>query len=211
MSAQPRKTHRLEIAGRTVSVALPADPDDLLEKASESPGGIDPYWGILWDASVVMAECLLRTGQGDEQSCLELGCGAGLVGIAGLMSGSNVTFSDIAAEAVDLAVHNASLNGFTAPGCVIDWRQPYRKTYDNLLACDVVYDIELHTPLLMLAENALRSGGSFTIGDPGRQQLSPFLKTAEERGWKIELQDADLQPTDGVKTGQFRLASLTRN
>jgi len=106
----------------------PTDPDALLEKlespeASTNPHFADPYWAKLWPAAPLLAAAIVLNPPPRGTRVLELGCGSGLVGIAALACGLDVTFSDYVPLAVDLALENAVRNGFTnTKGMVLDWR-----------------------------------------------------------------------------------------
>src|SRR5512145_2718169 len=113
----------LEIPGgwseRTVVVGphdfkllLPAEPDAFLEHLEDlattgEPHLADPYWAKLWPAAINLAATLVRRPFPPGTRVLELGCGSGLVGLAALASGCDVTFSDYVPKAVELALENA--------------------------------------------------------------------------------------------------------
>lgn len=198
------KRHVLEIAGHSILLDLPSDPDSLLNAAAAEQDSLDPYWGILWDAARRTAECVLRSQWPPQLTALEIGCGAGLVGVAGLLAGLSMVFSDHVSDAVQLAVHNASINGFgDASGRILDWQAEHADRFDLILASDVLYDRNLHQPLLNFVQQTLTSSGRCCIGDPGRQGLPGFLKLAEQSGWRVELKDADLQPVAEPQISSF--------
>jgi hypothetical protein len=88
--------------------------------------------------------------------CLELGCGSGLVGLACLAAGLEVTFSDYVPFTVELALENAARNGFAnARGLVLDWRQPHDRQWPLIVAADVTYDRTNIAPLLDVLEKML--------------------------------------------------------
>lgn len=204
-------TQTLLIADHQITFDLPSDQERLLEQCASLKEPVDPYWGILWDAAIDMAGCLLHSDWSPGQTALELGCGAGLVGLAALLAGLEVTFSDMVPEAVELALHNAARNGFAhSNGLILDWQALGAATFDLLLASDVLYARELHAPLLRFAERSLKPGGQFWIGDPGRQQASEFLKVASVHDWKIESWNQQQFAAAGIDRPEFRLMILTR-
>lgn len=122
--------------------------------------------------------------------CLELGCGSGLVGIAALAAGWDVTFSDYVPQAVELAVENAARNGFpNARGLVLDWRSPPDEQFPWILAADVTYDRTHIGPLLDTFARMLAPGGEAWLGDAGRGPVAEFLQAARARGWSATLLD----------------------
>ncbi len=209
MRSLTRRT--LFIAGREISLQIPADPEQLLNDAAEAGDDSDPYWGVLWDASLHMAKCVLESEWPPERSTLEIGCGAGLVGIAGLHAGLDVTFTDLVPEAVELAVSNAKANGFpNASGRPLSWRTDSPEHVDLILASDILYEAGEHEAILKFAARTLGPGGQFWIGDPGRQQAKSFLSMAGTLGWKLELKNGDLENRLVPAISDFQLIVLSR-
>lgn len=141
---------------------------------------------------------------------LELGCGIGVVGIAGLMAGHAVTFSDHASAAVKLAISNAALNGFTeAAGIVFGWHQPpTKKKYDLITASDILYETSSHKPLLNTIQTILAKNGVAWIGECGRANAEDFVEVADKQGWIIETFDELAQPCPNPGHMVFRLYVL---
>lgn len=213
--ALPTRIRTVTILGRTVELELPADPEQMLQQAVAAEAGgdqnSDPYWGLLWDAAPKTAEAVLRHDWPQPQSALELGCGIGLAGIGALMSGLNVTFSDLVPEAVDLALRNAARNGLiNAAGLVLDWRKPVDRRFPLLLASDVLYDRANHEPLLIVLDAMLADGGTIWIGDAGRHNAPLFLNDARRAGWEIRLQDEHGSPLNRPTHVQFQLIRMCR-
>ena len=201
---RPTQIKEFSIDGRSIRLKVPADPDQILSDAVEGQA-VDPYWGKIWDSAPRAAACVLRTDWPTTIQALEIGCGCGLLGIAAMFAGADVTLSDHDVEAVNLAVENARLNGFAnAPGMVLDWNAPPDATFDLLLASDVLYEEQFHQPLLAAMNKLLKPGGSFRIGDPGRQLAKSFVQSAAENGWATEIFDADLEPLLMPTTNAFQ-------
>lgn len=204
----------LLIAGRQMTVELPASQDELLEEAiREENSGLsngDPYWGSLWETAPRTAAMILQHAWPSHLQVLELGCGIGVVGIAGLMAGHAVTFSDHASAAVKLAMSNAALNGFTdAAGVVFDWHQPpTTDQYDLIVASDILYETSSHKPLLDTIQVMLAEHGMVCIGESGRANAENFLEIAEKHGWVIETFNESSQPFQQPQHLQFRMYVL---
>jgi 2-polyprenyl-3-methyl-5-hydroxy-6-metoxy-1,4-benzoquinol methylase len=213
----------------------PTDPDEVLNhiespEAATKPHLADPYWAKLWPAAPLLAEAVLRAGpkskvQSPRSSAsdfglgtldvglrtLELGCGSGLVGIAALASGCEVTFSDYIPFAVELAVENAARNGFpNARGMVLDWRQPQNEEFPWIVAADVTYDRTNIDPLLDTCEKMLAPGGEAWFGDAGRGPAAEFLSRALDRGWQVSLFDENDRPALVPALGRYQRIVLKR-
>lgn len=196
-------------------VLLPADGDAFLTEPAAEDNWPDPYWTQIWPAARTLAELVLGHAWKPGTRVLELGCGNGLVGLAALARGCQVTFSDYVPLAVELAVANARGNGYAAVrGEVLDWRTVApAPEYEFLLAADVLYDPELHEPLLNTLRARLSAVGMFWLGDPGRGETAQrFLNSAVAAGWRLELYDEHHQPVTALARGEFRLirGSLSR-
>jgi predicted nicotinamide N-methyase len=198
---------------------IPADPDALLDKL-ESPEAVtiahfaDPYWAKLWPAAPLLANAIVRNPPPRGTDVLELGCGSGLVGIAALASGLDVTFSDYVPLAVDLAVENAARNGFAyTKGLVLDWRsarEESKECFNLIVAADVTYDRTNLDPLLNVLDHFLAPAGQAWFGDAGRSPLPDFLKLATDRGWQLSLFDQQDRPSPAPTLGHYRRIVLRR-
>ncbi|MFO0919991.1 MAG: methyltransferase, partial [Planctomycetaceae bacterium] len=106
-----------QIDDRTLRLTLPALPDAFLDdpevQAAHDKSEYMPYWAYLWPSAVHMARLVYRAEWQAGREVLELGAGIGLVGLAALARGDSVTFSDYEPQAVQLALHNAALNGLS--------------------------------------------------------------------------------------------------
>lgn len=209
------RSQTLSLAGHEITFDLPADPEAMLQQAlaGESSGSSDwdPYWGLLWAAAPKTAELILRHPWSERPDSLELGCGIGLTGIAALIAGLPVTFSDHAPEAVRMAQSNAARNGFPGTsGLVFDWREPLPRKFNFIFASDVLYDSAGHEPLLRTLTAMLSPGGHAWIGDAGRTNAPAFVQRAIDAGWTIELRDEQGQPLTTPQHLQYRLIVMSR-
>lgn len=205
----------LSLGDRSVCILLPAVPDEFLDDLESSTADSqtnDPYWAELWPASLPMAQLVRDAKFPAGTRAIELGCGVGLVGLAGLLAGLDVTFTDHVDLAVDTAVENARRNGFpTATGLVLDWTQPRKDQYPLVLASDVLYDRELHEPFLHTVDVLLSAGGECWIGDPGRSATEAFLKLVAKTEFRLRMLNESGSAVDGLRLGQFRLMVLQRD
>lgn len=202
----------LLLGDRELRILLPAQPDAFLEQLESSPAAAqesDPYWAELWPASLPMARLVVASRWPRHGVAVELGCGIGVVGLAGLLAGLRVTFTDRVELAVATAVENARRNGFDGTqGLVLDWALPPRQRYPIILASDVLYDRELHSPLLNAVKSLLSDGGECWIGDPGRSAADEFLTHATSAGFTTRMLDEEGRVAAGLELGEFRLLVL---
>lgn len=205
----------IDIGFRTIELVLPAVPDKLLD----DPGVLEanrrddymPYWSYLWPASAPMSRCLVHAGWPPGTRVLELGSGIGLVGLAALACGWDVTFSDYDETSLELCRQNAERNSLTGPNLLkLDWRQPADVQFPVILGCEVIYERRNHEPILDLLERMLAPDGVCWIGDPGRSQAPRFLEAVAARGWKLALIDSDGGRVSEYRQ-QFCIFELRRN
>ncbi len=207
----------VQVADRTFRLTLPADPDEFLTeselRAERTGDEADPYWANLWPAALPTARAVLRAEWLRGARALELGAGIGLVGLAGLAAGLDMTISDLNETAVTLAVENARRNGFPrARGQVLDWRAPnLDESFPVILASDIVYYEQLHSALLDAIRSLLEPDGICWIGDPGRERAFKFVRRAKARGFEVTLRDENGSDLDEPRAGQFQLIMLRPN
>ncbi len=207
------------LPGVTLSMLVPADPNRVLDAHVETHATAvsqtdreppDPYWATLWSAATPTATAVLKADWKPEAKVLELGCGAGLAGVAALTRGHQVTFSDISPEAVQVARANAQRNGFAdAEALVLDWYHPPKITFDVLLASDVLYHQASHNCLLQAIEQMLAPDGICWIGDPGRVNAREFFHSAG-RTFEVHLFDRDGKEFWVPQVGDYQRFTLRR-
>jgi predicted nicotinamide N-methyase len=198
----------------------PTNPDALLDHleapaAAVNPHLADPYWAKLWPAAPLLAEALVRNPPPAGTRVLELGCGSGLVGIAALACGLDVTFSDYVPLTVELALENAARNGFAsrATGLVLDWHadhSPASERFPHILAADVTYDRANLDPLLAVLDHWLAPAGAAWFGDAGRSPAPDFVERARARDWTVSRFDEQDRPAGEFVFGRFERMVLER-
>ena len=207
---------QVEVGRVRLRLTMPADPERLLDAQvpamaagdaadAELP---DPYWATLWSAAAPTAAAVLQADWPPGTRVLELGCGIGLVGLAALVRGCDVTFSDYMSQAICIALENARQNGFPqARSLLLDWHDPPQATFDVLLASDVLYNLANHEPLLRAVEGLMSRDGVCWIGDPGRFVAREFLQAATDR-FRVQLRDREGQTFYVPHAGEFQLLEL---
>ncbi len=165
-------TTDLEIGGKRLRLVRPADPDRLLNDptvlARNARDDYMPYWAYLWPGAFLLAEAVAGASWIPGTRALELGCGLGLAGLAGVGAGLHVTFSDYEPAPFPYLARSALANGFTTDRYVVeplDWTDPPDRTYPLILGADVLYERRL-IPLVVsvLARMLDREGVAWVAG-----------------------------------------------
>lgn len=201
----------IELGDQRWRLLLPADGEAFLAEEATAERWPDPFWTEIWPAAKSLAALVLEHNWPANTSLLELGCGNGFVGLAALARGCNVTYSDYVPLAVELAVANARGNGYEqVRGEVLDWRNPaHESQYNTILASDVLYDPDLHEPLLDTLRATLSPRGLVWLGDPGRVEcVEMFLRRAQDSSWRVNLFDSQRSECESLVRGEFRLIVL---
>ena len=197
----PVQIHRFDIAGRTLDITAPKDPDSLLDDPETEQrykkDNYLPYWPVIWPSSLMLAHRIAVSGDSppalpaaaaERPRVLELGCGLGIAGVVAGWRGWHVTFTDYDREAVEFARFNAIRNGLAVDAVAMfemDWRNPVDAEFDWIIASDVLYERRLHSILLDAIDHLLAPQGVVWISDPQRNSASDFPPVAVERGFRI--------------------------
>ena len=180
------------INGRTFVLSRPAESDRLLDHpAIQSAFAADeymPYWADLWPGARMLAKQILRESWPRGLHTLELGCGLGLPGIAGLASGLRVTFSDYDAMALQYAADNARANGFTDFQIAqLDWRcPPADLQFPVIVGAGLIYEMRNVEPLVTFIQRVLAPGGICLFTDQDRAPAALFRATLEGAGLRYQ-------------------------
>lgn len=209
-------------AARPYSLALPADPDAVLDETNPTSGDWHmPYWAMPWASGLALAEVVLEQGQFVRgRRVLELGCGLGTTATAALEvlgSAGRLVAADCIGETLAFARYNALRNAGRTPRLMLaDWRTPRGREwlqragpFDLVLAADVLYEPEDVAPLLELTPRLLRAGGAFWLAEPGRLTSTRFVAAARESGWQAETQEIDRQWPLGAGRACVRVHSFS--
>lgn len=201
----------IPLAGRELRLTIPADPDRLLDHPEvlreNRENDYMPYWGYLWPAAREMARLVQQAEWSPGTRVLELGCGCGLIGLAALAEGMQVTFSDNRPEALQLSSFNARQNALLSfELLLLDWLNPPAVApFPRVIASDVLYERKFHAPLLSLIPVVTQPGGEFWIGDPGRSLMMDFIRLARDQGMDWEIFDSAGTRCSFPRVGQFQL------
>ncbi len=167
-------TTPVTIGDRAIQLFTPASIDRFID--ADDVMNNFPLWAKIWEASGVLASYLTRLPPDTNKKMLEIGCGLGMVGIAGAKAGHRVTMTEINGDALNFARANALAND--CPTLTIerlDWNAPHLSgRFDYIIGSETVYkadDIDglkklfdryLHPDgIILLAEGVRRTGVEF--------------------------------------------------
>lgn len=185
-------TGDVEIGGRDFSILRPRNSDDLIREEDFVKDERLPYWADIWPSSTILAEHLLkladkRRGRAAGKG-LELGCGVGVVTMAAMIAGYDMTATDYYTDALAFTRANAwRATGRTPEARMIDWRSfpSEARGFDLILASDVLYEKEYALLLPGIFKRALAPGGMVILADPGRIGVPEFKEECKVAGLVI--------------------------
>jgi predicted nicotinamide N-methyase len=194
----------------TFRIERPADGDRLFDhpwvRSAYAADEYIPYWTTIWPAARMLARAVVREPWETYPKpvrVLEVGCGLGLAGVAGLARGLHVTFSDVDETALAFAAANARLNGFTAGfrTTPLDFRcPPEGERYPVVIGSDLMYEARLVGPLVSFLGSVLAPGGVCLIADPDRLAARVFRWKLEEAGFDVSTQFVRAGEPGGERT-----------
>ena len=115
------------IGGHDYQLLRPRNVDDLISEEDFALDERIPYWADCWPSARVLAERVASLA-GQARTCLELGCGIGLVSLAAARAGFEVLATDYYADALEFTAANAELHAIHALDTrLVDWRKTSRR------------------------------------------------------------------------------------
>lgn len=195
------KHFTVSCASKLYELTTVAEMNDLIDEITSEEFSADerlPYWAELWHSSIALSEHLLEMNTSMEnKSVLDLGCGLGLTGIVAAQLGGNVTFTDIAKDALAFSRNNLMRNcdATVVARCAfetIDWRLDAGKTWDVILAADIIYESRMMHPLLQFFRRAISSGGYIMLAEPHRAVAENFLPMLQRAGFTTHSSEKEI-------------------
>jgi len=166
----------------------PRNADDLITEADYVKDERLPYWADLWPSAMALARTIPVISPPPGRM-LELGCGLGLVTIAGLRAGHDVLSTDYYGDALLFTRRNAiRATGREPHARMADWRAwpTDLGTFDLIVASDILYE-RSYAPLVAgILVGALAPGGVAFMADPGRVGMDEFRLECAARNLQIE-------------------------
>lgn len=180
------------VGSRTIELLHPRNSDDLITEEDFVKDERLPYWADIWPSSTILATHLVALAEKrtlhEKKKGLELGCGLGLVTIAAMVAGYEMTATDYYTDAIAFARANAWRALSREPDAMmIDWRSFPADVagFDLILASDVLYEREYAELLPGIFKRALAPGGVVLLADPGRIGVADFVEECRYSGLVI--------------------------
>lgn len=184
------RIEEISVAGRTLRLYVPTDPDSLLDApatvARFAREEYMPYWAMLWPGAILLAE-FIATRPPQAGRALDLGCGLGLTAIAAAAAGWKVVASDYDSAALAFVRASAALNRVhLADVRHLDWRRPPPgDRFDWLFGADLLYEKRLLEEIPLAVRTLLRPEGCAWLADPGRSVAAAFPECARAAGLTV--------------------------
>jgi len=160
-----------------------------------------PYWAMVWESALVLADFLVKQPPQPDHTILELGAGLGFAGLAAAARGHQVTITDTIPDALAFARLSAWQNKLANVQVeYLDWQYPQLAgQFSWLVGSDILYEPAAFAPLLQVFGKYLRPGGKIylTQGIRGRgpQAFFELAKTL----YNVRFQEKKLRQPEGVK------------
>lgn len=126
-----------------------------------------PYWAMVWDSALIMADFLVKQEPQPDRKILEIGAGLGFVGLCAAARGHRVTITDNMPDALAFALlsreHNNLANVEVA---YLDWHAPdLEGAFDWIVGSDILYEQKNFKPLLQVLDRYLKPGGKIYLAE----------------------------------------------
>jgi predicted nicotinamide N-methyase len=185
-------------------LVAPEEPDRLLDdpqvRALNNRDDYMPYWAYIWPGAYLLAEAVMRQKWEPGLEALEIGCGLGLAGLAGLTRGLHVHFTDYDETPLEFASRSAAENGF-GPSRYrtsrLDWRSPPPECYPVILGADVLYEQRLVPLVCGLLARMLEPAGVALLAGPYRVATELLPAELERHGLAAEAEAVETTDQTG--------------
>jgi predicted nicotinamide N-methyase len=204
----PVRESRVRVAGRTIVLVRPGEPDRLLDHPEVAAWNLVddymPYWAYLWPGAFLLAEAIVAVPWPKGLRALEIGCGLGLSGLVAVSEGLNVHFTDLDRTPLRFLERSAAANRFDPSGYstgLLDWREPPDGRYPLIFGADVIYEKRLIPMVVGVLDAMLEPDGIALITDPDRVAARGFVEALGDRGLASEARPAETVCEDGHVRG----------
>jgi predicted nicotinamide N-methyase len=158
----------ITVSGRSLRCLRVTDIDEIildqLRTGDLKPAKI-PYWGKIWEASILLAAYLIAQPVVPERQILEIDTGLGVSGLFAAACGHDVTLSDNKNEIIKFIKANTLLNKLdNVPVINLDWTKPTsNQLYDWIVGSEVVCDQPTYASLVEFFQQTLKPHGTIFL------------------------------------------------
>jgi EEF1A lysine methyltransferase 3 len=124
-----------------------------------------PYWAMVWDAALVLADFLVKQEPQPTRKILEIGAGLGFAGLCAAARGHQVILTDTIADALAFARLSTFHNNLTTAGIeYLDWSTPTLEgDFDWIIGSDILYEPKDFEPVRQVFDKYLKPGGKIYL------------------------------------------------
>lgn len=158
----------ITVSGLSLRCLKIADLDEIILERLETTdlnGAELPYWGKIWEASILLAAYLIAQPVVPGRQILEIGTGLGVSGLFAASCGHDITLSDHKEEIIRFIRANTLLNNLdNVPVISVDWTQPVpNQLYDWIVGSEVVYHRSSYDSLVQFLRQSLKPNGTIFL------------------------------------------------
>ena len=158
----------ITVSERSLRCLRIADLDEIILDQLGA-GGLNgtelPYWGKIWEASILLAAYLMAQPVIPGRQILEIGTGLGVSGLFAAACGHDVTLSDHKKEIIRFIRANILLNELDhVPVIDVDWTKPAsNQLFDWIVGSEVVYHRQTYDSLVQFFLQTLKPHGTIFL------------------------------------------------
>lgn len=147
-----------------------------------------PFWIKIWEASMVLADHLMRIGLEKEKAVLEIGAGMGITGLFLGSLGHKVTITDYEEEALELLQMNVEHNGLNNVSVAkLDWTNPeLQGKFDIICGSELVYKEIYIEPIINLFRAYLQTQGTVYLAHELQHMRAKNFTIQVSKDFEIE-------------------------
>ena len=162
----PTEIVPITVSGRTLQCLRIEDLDEIIYQrlvTTDIEASDLPFWGKIWEASILLAAYLAAQPVLPGRKILEIGTGLGVSGLFAAACGHEVTLSDHKEEILRFIMANGMIKKLNLVSTTnVDWSQtaPRQQVYDWIIGSEVVYHRPTYDALVKFLLQTLKPHGT---------------------------------------------------
>jgi len=158
----------ITVSGKTLRCLRITDLDETVLETlacSDLEAAELPFWGKIWEASILLAAYLVAQPVVPDRKILEIGTGLGVSGLFAAACAHEITLSDHEEEILKFIRANVLLNNLNdVPIINVDWTKPApEQRYDWIIGSEIVYHRPTYDNLVQFLEQSLKPDGTIFL------------------------------------------------